>query len=223
MFKTPVQQMTQVKKWNKKYKWGFKDFPIPPDFTQHDLTTLVLVPYFETVSETVEKLWQVIADECTTWRNDNTRKITLIEGIAQPPKGLKWEKIDLGAHHKLRSVSEVRDKTSAHAGVLAAAVLFPNWVKSMDGVKVPYVDLAGYEIKEEAWSDCPYLIWWADNRRLHFHLGRVVIRHSNYAAPVVLGESSELGDSELSPLGSLNLVLSEITVNGRKYRVIEDD
>ena len=49
---------------------------------------------------------------------------------------------------------------SPHAGILAAAALHPQWVKSMDGDKVPYVWIPGYEVNvpgENPWGRAPRL------------------------------------------------------------------
>src|ERR1019366_5245800 len=168
MFITPAEQIKKMLKWEKKYKWNFGEYPIAPKFKQHDLTTLVLVPYFDTVQATVDNLWQVITDEYeSTWKWDelktDSRHLRLLKGITQPPKGLRWEVINLGANwgpDKGRQVKDVRGTNSAHAGILAAVCLFPSWFTSMDGVKVPYVDIAGYECSVQGfapWRSVPYI------------------------------------------------------------------
>lgn len=35
-----------------------------------------------------------------------------------------------------------------------------------------------------SWSNCPYLNWWADNRKLNLNLNDVGNRNRNYSAPV---------------------------------------
>ena len=61
----------------------------------------------------------------------------------------------------------MRGPDSAHAEVLAAAALFPDWVRAIDGLAVPHIVLSGYQIGipiREAWRHVPCLAW---NERFH--------------------------------------------------------
>lgn len=53
--------------------------------------------------------------------------------------------MNLGANRG-KSVFDVRDaRTAPHAEVPAAAAHFPEWIRAMDGDKVPYIRIPGYE------------------------------------------------------------------------------
>jgi len=55
----------------------------------------------------------------------------------------------------------------AHVENLNAIELMPEWVMSMDGENVPYINLPGYQVKYGAgWSHCPYANWWPVHRQL---------------------------------------------------------
>lgn len=85
-------------------------------------------------------------------------KLTLAPGLAHEP-GLRWRTIDfsygwgeLGPHcgrhcgFALRHLPPTLERP--HAGLLAAAAHFPLWLKRMDGKRVPYAWLPGYELAD---------------------------------------------------------------------------
>lgn len=203
MFVSPQTQLANVRSWNLERGWDF----IEAHFVQaaaelealtwpsDRLTVLVLVPYLDTVQRTFEELWAVAsAAQPNNWRWDELKSdaehLRLLEGIEHVP-GLRWEVIDLGANwdprEGIRPV-DVRAANSAHAGVLAAAGHFPKWVQAMDGTKVPYVWLPGYQVTipgSEAWRYVPCLSWDRGDREVDLGAvwdGRRSIR---WACPVV--------------------------------------
>ena len=100
---------------------------------------------------------------------------------------LRWEVIDMGANFNKRPPSKRSAATSPHAGILAAAALHPQWIKSMDGDKVPYVWLSGYEINipfNDEWLDMPGLSYerFAQQIRLHADGRRTTME--GFAVPV---------------------------------------
>ncbi len=161
LFVSPDQQITNLRQW--------MDFGHLQGFTEEDfdsvleakgklpnpvgLTVPVLVPYLGKVGDTFDALWDVVESVYDEhWRNpglkSDKRHLRLLEGIEHPGKCLRWEIINLGAHHEPkngREVRNVRGAGSAHAGVLAAVAHFPKWVEAMDGETVPYADIAGYQ------------------------------------------------------------------------------
>jgi hypothetical protein len=176
LFVSPDQQITNLRQW--------MDFGHLQGFTEADfdsvleakgklpnpvgLTVPVLVPYLGKVGDTFDALWDVVESVYDEhWRNpglkSDKRHLRLLEGIEHPGKCLRWEIIDLGAHHEPkngREVRNVRGAGSAHAGVLAALAHFPKWVEAMDGETVPYVDIAGYEACVDGydpWRFVPYV------------------------------------------------------------------
>lgn len=184
MFVSPETQLANMRSWNLERGWGFIDaYFIEAEaalanvtWPSNRLTALVLVPYLDTVQRTFDELWAVASGiQPNNWRweelKSGKKNLRLLDGIEHKP-GLRWEIIDLGANWDrqtgLRPV-DVRDTTSAHAGILAAAAHFPKWVQAMDGDKVPYVWLPGYQVTVpgfEAWTYVPALYWNRDNRRV---------------------------------------------------------
>jgi hypothetical protein len=184
MFTSPEAQLANVRSWNLERGWDF----IEAHFVQaaaelealtwpsDRLTVPVLVPYLDTVQRTFEELWAVAsAAQPNNWRWDELKSdaehLRLLEGTRHVP-GLRWEVIDLGANwdprEGIRPV-DVRAANSAHAGVLAAAGHFPKWVQAMDGTKVPYVWMPGYQVTllgDEAWRYVPCLDWHQRDRKV---------------------------------------------------------
>jgi len=179
---TPISaQLTRVRELNSERGWGFTDEDFAeiersvPSWPAGKLVAVTLVPYLPDgngmggVERTFQELWQVAASlQHANWRWDGydkagPDKLRLLEGIEHPAKGrpvLRWEVIDLGCNRNRKPV-DVRDpKTSPHAGILASAMLHPDWVKAMDGEKVPYVWAPGYEVNisdENPWQFLPIL------------------------------------------------------------------
>ncbi len=194
---TPVEaQLTRVCELNIERGWGFtdEDFEVAeqsvPEWPDGKLVAVVLVPYLPDgngmggVERTFEELWQVAATaQEEGWRWDDgygkagLDRLRLLKGIEHPAKDkpvLRWEVIDLGCNRNRRPV-DVRDpKTSPHAGILASAMLHPEWVKAMDGDKVPYVWAPGYEVSARnyyPWQSVPSLYFHRSARRLELGYG----------------------------------------------------
>ena len=202
MFVPVDVQIANVRDWNLTRGWNLieahfieaqaaaQQLVWPDD----SLTAHVLVPYLDTVQRTFDELWGIAATrQSSNWRwdglNSDSKHLRLLEGIEHQP-GLRWETIDLGADRNARP-RDVRNARSAHAGVLAAAAHFPKWVTAMDGDKVPYVWIPGYEATvpgKDAWQDVPYLYWNRISRQVELRAYWSDYRYQWWAAPV-LGES----------------------------------
>lgn len=158
LFSTIWEQVAALWQLNLCLGWGFSanDFvslPVPtPRFAQSMATTLVLVPYAQTVEQTVSRLWDAL--EIRALNADIDGKVffeamRLKDGVDHPGRCLRWEWIDLFAHW-IPTLDEgvdpvtVRDPRLAHAGVFAAAVLHPQWAANLDGRRIPFVWLSGY-------------------------------------------------------------------------------
>ncbi|MFZ6015672.1 MAG: hypothetical protein ACOYUZ_04955 [Patescibacteria group bacterium] len=179
---TPVEaQLTRVRELNAERGWGFTDEDFAeaersvPPWPDGKLVAVTLVPYLPDadgmggVERTFQEIWKAaaVAQE-KSWRWDGYDKagpdrLRLLKGIDHPAKDqpvLRWEVIDLGCNRNRKPV-DVRDsKTSPHAGIIASAMLHPEWVKAMDGDKVPYVWAPGYEVNvsgENQWQHVPGL------------------------------------------------------------------
>lgn len=219
LFTTPKQQISQVKGWNKRYKLGFSEADFKRVTKEADslvwsgeLVTPVLVPYLSDLPTTVTKLLTIIDGSYDkSYISDYIKEVKLAHGEHVP--GLRWEIIDLGANKDV-APNEIKAE-GAHIGVLAAACWFPDWVKAMDGGKVPYVNVTGLRCTlpgNEAWRHAPCLSWFRSIRGVELSAYWVGNRDSYWACPVVVRrESSELG----SPLPL------ELTINGLNYRRVE--
>lgn len=203
-------QLANIRRWNTERGYGFSNdelsaVDITPGGEQSLRRVDLLVPVSKDMAWAFDDLWGIAgSQQADNWRNPDLK--TDAAHLRVHPKATVYERgihrvtLDLVAHHEPedgRTVTEVREaatqsgETLAALEVLAAAAHFPEWVQAMDGEKVPYVDLAGYEYRfndsddsDEAWSDCPYLDWWAGGRELHLLLDGVGYRGRSCSAPV---------------------------------------
>ncbi|MCR4256687.1 MAG: hypothetical protein NUW08_03205 [Candidatus Uhrbacteria bacterium] len=182
LFTTTEKQVARVREWNKEFGWGIPDVELAeaeksvPAWPEEKLVAVVLVPYLadkasedETVTSGLERtfheLWmRAKAEQDADWRWDgydkaDSNRLRLLSGI-EHKVGLRWEVIDLGSQRNKKPMDVRSSKSSPNAGILAAAALHPNWVKSTDGDKVPYVWIPGYEVQVPGgrpWADVPGL------------------------------------------------------------------
>lgn len=165
---TPIQaQLTRVRELNSEHGWGFTDEDFAtaeqsvPDWPSGTLVAVTLVPYLPDangmggVERTFQELWKVAASlHQANWRSDgydnaDSNKLRLLKGIEHPAQSkpvLRWEVIDLGCNRNRQPVDVRSPESSPHAGILASAMLHPEWVKAMNGDKVPHVWASGYEV-----------------------------------------------------------------------------
>jgi len=196
LFTKPEEQIEKVRKWNREFGWGIPDEAFAaaeksvPAWPEEKLVAVVLVPYLtdktnedETVTSGLERtfheLWaRAKSEQDANWRWDGYDKagpdrLRLHKGI-EHKVGLRWEVIDLGAQRNKKPHDVRSAKSSPHAGILAAAALHPQWVKSMDGDKVPYVWVPGYEVTVpgfEPWAGVPSLRFGRDWSRVGLDYG----------------------------------------------------
>jgi len=194
VFTSPEQQLTRIREWNREFGWGISDEAFAeaeksvPVWPEEKLVAVVLVPYLadkkvedDTVTTGLERtfheLWmRAKAEQDANWRWDGYDKagsdrLRLHKGI-EHKVGLRWEVIDLGCNRNKKPMDVRNSKSSPSAGILAAAALHPQWVKSMDGDKVPYVSIPGYEVNvsdESPWHYVPGLYFNRDGRRIRLH------------------------------------------------------
>ncbi len=185
MFVPVAEQVDNVRRWNEERRWGFT----AADFDAIDTTPVVhenplvvdVVAVFlpgdeelDAVRRTCDELWAVIAEghpnswcwdeKCWDLTKVGRKQVRLLNRLVHRP-GVRRVTLDLGAHwnpvHPTRSI-DIRGTDSAHAEVLAAAAHFPNWVRAMDGIAVPYALLSGYQVtlvETESWRRLPCLSW----------------------------------------------------------------
>jgi hypothetical protein len=180
-FFVPVaDQLANVRRWNEERGWGFTeaDFEAvdttPADHTEPLVVDVIAVflpdhDGVDGVRRTFEEVWEVAtleAPEAWSFRQHiaGPRPVKLLPGGTHTP-GIRRVTIDLGAGwdpvNGARAI-EIRGRDSASAEVLAAAAHFPEWVRAMEGVSVPFVYLAGYVVshpENEAWRHVPCLSW----------------------------------------------------------------
>ncbi|HWQ99685.1 MAG TPA: hypothetical protein VN397_02445 [Candidatus Methylomirabilis sp.] len=180
LFTTTAKQIERVREWNKEFGWGISDEAFAeaeksvPAWPEEKLVAVVLVPYLadkanedETVTTGVERtfheLWDVAAkQQHANWRwgghdKAGPDRLRLLKGIEHKP-GLRWEVIDLGCQRNEKPMDVRHPEKSPHAGILASAMLHPEWIKAMDGENVPYTWAPGYEVNvsdEGPWQDVP--------------------------------------------------------------------
>ena len=129
------------------------------------------------VQRTCEQLWAVASQRqprawCWDERRDGPKPVRLLPGVEHRP-GVRRVTLDLAANWDRRvgmRPIDVRGPRSAAAEILAAAAHFPEWVRSMDGERVPFVCLAGYEVTVptyEAWRHVVCLSWSHFHRRIN--------------------------------------------------------
>lgn len=208
LFTSTEKQVARVREWNKEFGWGIPDEAFAeaeksvPSWPEEKLVAVVLVPYLadkanedETVvtglERTFHELWmRAKAEQDANWRWDGYDKagsdrLRLHKGI-EHKVGLRWEVIDLGCQRNKKPIDVRSSKSSPNAGILAAAALHPQWVKSMDGDKVPYVWIPGYEVQipgGRPWAGVPHLRFDRGARRIQLRYGWCDNADSRWAVP----------------------------------------
>jgi hypothetical protein len=216
MFVPLEEQLDNVQRWNEERDWGFG----PDDFESVDLwperhhdplVTDVIAVYLpgndalDGVRRTCDELWNVVADQhpnawcwdekCWDKNLIGIKQVRLLYGIVHRP-GIRRVTIDLGAHwdlvHPTRSI-DVRSKESAHAEVLAVAAHCPTWLRAMDGVRVPYALLSGYQVtlvEQESWRRLPCLSWNESRETVSLTAHWADIYGPRWSSPVCLSGAS---------------------------------
>ncbi len=206
---TPVaEQIARVREWNRKLGWNFSDEAFAeveksiPEWPEERLVVVVLVPYLAEkvgvdkiimtgLERTFHELWErAKAEQDKSWRwigynKAGSDRLRLLSGI-EHKVGLRWEVIDLGSNRKKMPMYVRSSEFSPSAGILAAAALHPDWVKSMDGNKVPYVWVPGYEMQfpgEEPWTYVPNLRFGRGSREIRLYCYGCGDGYSAWAVP----------------------------------------
>lgn len=176
-----LEQLNNCRRWNDEYSLGFTEADFPgyvPDFTwdpQNPLLVMVAVMYLPDKDgvpgyvRTAQLGWEIIQSQHKShWINsdfkfDSENLRLLADTEARHSPGIRFVKLNLGAHHEPengRRACDVRGTDSAHAEILMGAGLqLPSWIKAMDGQRVPYVDIAGYQFKWPGPRDFVYVPW----------------------------------------------------------------
>jgi len=212
LFAPLAEQWANLRRWNRERGWGipqseFDALSLFPSAHQDPLVVDVLAVYLDAhggldgVRRTCHELWSVASQrQPNSWSFDwywdrwcqNPKPVRLLPGLAHTP-GVRRVTLDLGAHWQpgryLRAGS-VRGRNSAHAEVLAAAAHSPEWVRAMDGTRVPHVLLAGYQVtipESSAHNRLPCLAWTTFRRTMSLTVDWADHAHNGWAAPVRVG------------------------------------
>lgn len=216
MFVPLNEQMANLRRWNAERDWGLSPLELDAiDLTPREhadpLVVDLIAVYLDDlaandgednldgVRRTSRELWTIAAaQQPTSWYWDWVRDrydprpmpLRLLPGIIHWP-GVRRMTIDLGAHwapgEHLRP-SNLRGPDSAHAEILAAAAHFPEWIRAMDGVSVPYIWLSGYQVTYPEVSThlrLPGLAWVEYRETMSLTVDRVDRAHAGWASPVI--------------------------------------
>lgn len=159
IWRPTADQLGVWQDWNSEFGLGIPEaqfeaaarLPIP-EFTSDPSVCVTLVWYGNNTYRTFWMLWKIArAQQKRSYHlevYENSKNVRLLTGVEQPKRGFRWERINTGCNRD-RKPQDVRDpKTSPHAGIIASAAMHPDWVRAMDGDKVPYVYMAGYEVND---------------------------------------------------------------------------
>lgn len=211
LFSSLPDQLADIREWNDERGWGFTaadlhDVDLTPRAGGIDeLVVDVIAVYLpgdsrlNGVRRTCHELWTLAAAQqphawSWDWYADRwehlPKPVRLVDGAVHRP-GIRRVTVDLAAcfvpgRHQ-RPV-RVRDPSSAHAEVLAAAAHFPRWVRAMDGKAVPYVWLCGYEVlvHDRPAPRLPALSWSRLRRTVSLTAAWSEHAYSGWAAPTCL-------------------------------------
>ena len=183
-----VDQLANLRRWNRDRGWGldeteFRAVNVAPFSHGSPLVVDVLAVYLpgsmkmDGVQRTCDELWTVAAQRqprawCWDERKTGPKPVRLLPGVDHVP-GIRRVTLDLAANWDGRRGTrpvDVRGRVSASAEILAAAAHFPDWVRSMDGERIPFVCLAGYQVTVpdyETWRHVVCLSWSHFNRRIN--------------------------------------------------------
>jgi hypothetical protein len=202
-----VEQLVNVRRWNDERRWGFLDVELDavdltPAGQGAPLVADVLAVFLPGTEEvngvqrTCAELWDLAAARqprawCWDERRTGPKPVRLLQGVHRP--GVRRVTLDLAAHWERRTgvrPLDVRSGASAAAEILAAAAHFPGWVRAMDGERVPFVCLAGYQVTVpdyEAWRHVVCLSWSHLNRRVNLSDTWADYYQDRFASPVRIG------------------------------------
>ncbi len=210
-------QLKRVRELNLERNWGISIGSFDtverfmPEWPKDKLVAVTLVPYLADVKDdkgkiimsgierTFHELWEVAASQQlanSRWDGFDKAgpdKLRLLKGIEHPltssgSSTLRWEVIDLGCNCNKKPMDIRNPEQSPHAGILASAMLHPEWIKAMDVDKVPNVWIPGYEVNifsedEGPWQGVPNLSFDRDDRRIKLLCGWYDGCCSSWAVP----------------------------------------
>ncbi len=179
------------------------DVPAVPDFTPRTKTEVLLLTVMlpdkgrvKGFRRTFDSWWDFIVPPTglTKWRleelKSDSKHLRLAKGIEYKP-GIRWVAFDPNSYQRKSpkdalAQSATDGTTLAHAEVLMAAAMFPEWVASWDGGKLPYPNLSGLQFYWGSdWSRVPCLSRWDGSSQLELNAFDADDAGSSWSSPVV--------------------------------------
>jgi hypothetical protein len=175
--------------------------PYKGDFVPSSPTTILLpgATYSENVGRDFELHVEVIQHQFQQsgrgfYRDEElkstSRFLRLAPGIGRRAPGIYWYEFDPFAHWDCQGYHRVSDLWAAKVLNLAASVnldgimTLPDWVPSMDGMKVPYINLAGYQFHSFTdWSYVPFVRRWPVDNQLGLYVRTASALNQRWASP----------------------------------------
>ena len=171
-----------------------------PVWPENKLTTVVLVLRAPSATKEFQLYWPLIAaQQESSWKWDkfiiDEEHVRWLDGSKNMTKEwrFEWQAIDLGANRQTSSEAVRRanvNHSQPNAGILAAAALHPEWIKSMNGNDVPFVDLPGYEASVpdyQLWRNVPRLYFFRGHRQVMLDAHRCDSTNPKWAVPSLAG------------------------------------
>jgi hypothetical protein len=130
--------------------------------------------------------------------------LRLAEPVAQYSAGIHRVRLNLVANWRPasgRTVEQVRaaavqqNRLVAHAEVLAAYGLHPQLLERLDGDTLPFVDLAGFELRlpgDSSWNLCPSVYWPRGGQRVDMDVYFVDGIGYDWAAPTLVDSAGPI-------------------------------
>lgn len=159
-------------------------YDLPPTWTGGPLTATVLTLRGPSAAEELRMYWTLIksqfvnVEKCPDFDFSPNRFRWLSGSEHTESWHFQWQLIDLSANSGEENSADdiwkfARSSAWAfpNAGILAATVLHDEWVRKMNGKKVPYVNLSGYQFfsgADETWLNIPYLWYRSGESKLDF-------------------------------------------------------
>ena len=217
LFVSLTEQLANVQRWNEDREWGFRAedlhaIDLTPRVHADPLVVDLIAVYLDTeyrgddegemdgVRRTCHEMWNIATERqlntwCWDWIRDSyesrPKPVRLLAGLEHWP-GVRRVTVDLGAHwdpgRHIRPRG-IRGRNSAHAEILAAAAHFPRWARAMDGVRVPFVWLSGYQVTYPEYSIDERLLalaWVQYRRTLSLSIARADHSMCGWASPVLV-------------------------------------
>jgi hypothetical protein len=168
------------------------------------------------IQRTFEELWDIASsvqprEGRDAWLKSDKKHLRLLDGTRHTP-GIRRVTLDLGANWGgdggrwigsrpwrrwgLTNFGGIRPmdvRGKDHAEALTAAAHFPDWVQAMDGDRVPYVWMPGYQVTEpgmQAWCQLPCLTWRRFYRKVRLDVSLANNGIASYSCPVVVRRES---------------------------------